>query len=53
MNSHFETFVEWKCCDLLSNFRFTFFDNNGTIFRAVCRIENVKFGVISYHLISL
>ena len=27
--------------------------NRGTIFKAVCRIENTKFGTISYHLISI
>ena len=26
--------------------------NRGTIYRAVCRIENKKFGSISYYLIS-
>jgi|688.fasta_scaffold03804_58 hypothetical protein len=27
--------------------------NRGTIFRAVCRIENKIFGSVSYHLISV
>lgn len=27
--------------------------NQGTIFRAVCRIENRRFGMETYHLISL
>lgn len=27
--------------------------NRGTIQRAVCRRENLKFGVTSYHLISI
>ena len=26
--------------------------NRGTIFRAVCRIENKTFGTVAYHLIS-
>lgn len=26
--------------------------NRGTIFKAVCRIENKRFGSVSYHLIS-
>ena len=27
--------------------------NRGTMYRAVCRRENLKFGVVSYHLISI
>lgn len=27
--------------------------NRGTMMKAVCRVENVIFGVFSYHLISL
>lgn len=27
--------------------------NRGTIFRAVCRVENKPFGSVSYHLISV
>lgn len=26
--------------------------NRGTIYKAVCRIENKRFGSVSYHLIS-
>jgi hypothetical protein len=27
--------------------------NNGEIFKALCRIEDKRFGVVSYHLISV
>jgi hypothetical protein len=27
--------------------------NRGTIFRSVCRIEDKRFGSVSYHLISI
>jgi hypothetical protein len=27
--------------------------NRGTILKAVCRIENKRFGTVSYHLISV